>query len=86
MPPADVVHGGDVNVARDLVAGDLDVAEGAVGQLSLGPGDTVVSREADEDTKAASEVVPGNVHSAVKLESLGCCPPSQTLGRRWLPV
>ncbi len=65
--PSRVVHGGGVNVARDLVAGDLDVAEGGVGQLSLGPGDTVVSREADEDIKAAIEVVPGNVHSAVKL-------------------
>ena len=68
--PSRVVHGGDVDVARDLVAGDLDVAEGGVGQLSLGPGDTVVSREADEDIKAASEVVPGDVHSAVKLR--GC--------------
>ena len=57
------VHRGDVHVACDLVAGDLDVAEGGVGQLSLvGPGETVVSREADEDISAAIEVVPGNVH------------------------
>ena len=44
------VHAGDVHVARDLVAGDLDVADKGSAELSLvGPGETVVSGETDKD-------------------------------------
>src|SRR6478752_6192903 len=62
-----LVHSGDVHIARDLVAGDLDVADKGSGHLSLvSPGETVVSGVTDEDALATSEVVPGNVHPVGK--------------------
>src|SRR5213596_809655 len=77
--PASLVHAGDVHVARDQVAGDLDVAdEGrAGGDLSrVGPGETVVSGVANEECATPNiEVVPGNVHPPIEWR--GCvviCP------------
>ncbi|PYK37736.1 MAG: hypothetical protein DME60_12100 [Verrucomicrobia bacterium] len=68
-PSAAFVHPGDVDVAVDLVTGDLDVADegDAGGDLSLvGPGDSVVSGEADKDALATTEVIPGDVHPPVE--------------------
>src|SRR5213076_737048 len=58
------VHACDVQVPRDLVAGDLDVADKAGGHLSpVGPSQTVVSSEADEEGASPNgEVVFGHVH------------------------
>src|SRR5262245_11503506 len=63
------VHARDVDVAISLIAGNLDVAdEGcAGGNLSLvGPGCTVVGGETNEDARATSKVVPGNIHPSVE--------------------
>src|SRR5439155_21957168 len=63
--PASFVHAGDVHVACNQVAGDLDIAdEGAAGgQLVRGPSETVVSGDADEEGPSPNiEVVPRNVH------------------------
>ncbi|PYJ37282.1 MAG: hypothetical protein DME84_08015 [Verrucomicrobia bacterium] len=69
------IHARDVHSAVGKVAGDLDIAdERARGsQLSLGPGGTVVSREADLEVPSDGEVVPGNVHVSKE-------------GRRWIVV
>src|SRR6266404_2903400 len=61
------VHAGDVDVTCGQVTGDLDIAdEGtAVGNLSLGgPSRAIVGGVADEEGRAASEVVPGDVHAS----------------------
>src|SRR4029077_4143289 len=76
-PPIELVHAGDVHVARDLVAGDLHVADevSASGNLNrTGPPHAVVSGANDEDAAAGAawdiKVVPGNIHSPE--EGRGC--------------
>src|SRR4029450_9126281 len=67
-----LVHAGDVHIAGDRVAGDLDVADGGCAGINLspvGPSETVVSSVVDEDAAeggaaGGSEVVIGHVHSA----------------------
>src|SRR5205823_10062493 len=63
------VHASDIDVASGQVTRDLHVAdEGAIGNLSLvGPGVAVISGVADEDIRAATEIVPGNIHPPVKV-------------------
>ena len=63
-PPPSFVHARDVHSACGQVAGDLHIADewAGRGQLSLGPGATVVSREADSEAPSISEVVPRDVH------------------------
>jgi hypothetical protein len=62
------VHAGDVQVARNLVAGDLNVANkrpGVAHGSLVGPGNTVISGVPDHESAATDcEVVPGNVHSS----------------------
>src|SRR5439155_6606602 len=63
--PASFVHARDVYVARGRVTSDLDIADEGVagGQLVLGPGETVVTGDADEEGPSSnSEVVPRDVH------------------------
>src|SRR5206468_794552 len=62
------VHACDVQVAIGIIAGDLDVADKAGGHLSpVGPSQTVVSSEADEEGASPHrEVVFGHVHSPEK--------------------
>src|SRR5207247_7430338 len=63
--PASFVHARDVYVARGRVTSDLDIADEGVacGQLVLGPGETVVSGDADEESPSPYiEVVPRDVH------------------------
>src|SRR4029077_599553 len=69
-PPIELVHAGDVHVARDLVAGDLHVADEVTDSGNLyrtGPRHAVVSGANDEDAAAGAawdiKVVPGNIHS-----------------------
>src|SRR5206468_9720079 len=63
---ASFVHAGDIHVTVGQVDGGLDIADEWTrgSQLSLGPSDTVVTREADLEVPSSSEVVPGNVHIA----------------------
>ena len=61
------VHAGNVNIARNLVAGDLDVAdEGGCDLYRAVPGKPVITGVSDVDALAGSEVVPGDVHSPEK--------------------
>ena len=78
-----LVHAGDVHVARDFVAGDLDVADEGRGDAYRSvPRGAVVTRGGDKKSAAADvEVVPGNVHPVRRRERMGCCPPSQNSGR-----
>src|SRR5580765_5637626 len=69
-PPIELVHAGDVHVARDLVAGDLHVADevSARGNLDrTGPRHAAIRGANDEDAAAGAacdiKVVPGNIHS-----------------------
>ena len=68
--PIELVHAGDVHVARDLVAGDLHVADevSASGNLyRTGPRHAAIRGANDEDAAAGAacdiKVVPGNIHS-----------------------
>src|SRR5262249_29534554 len=63
---AGFVHACDVQVARDLVAGDLHVAdEGTCQTNPCTPGSTVVSRTRNLDrTTAHTEVVPRDIHTS----------------------
>src|SRR4029450_10693718 len=64
------VHAGDVHVARNLVAGDLNVSDedGPSGNREVHgrtPSDTVISRAHDRDGRPSTiEVVEGDVHSS----------------------
>src|SRR5207247_3380797 len=56
------IHPGDVHVARDFVAGDLDVADKGGGDLVRGPRVPVVSGNPDEEGASANiKVVPGDI-------------------------
>src|SRR4029450_10364466 len=63
-----LVHGGQVHVARDLVDGDLDVAdETGVDRYRGVPGRPVVAGIGHKQgTATDSEVIPGNVHPVGK--------------------
>src|SRR4029077_16304269 len=57
------IHPGDVHVACDLVAGDLDVADESGCYLYRAvPAKPVITGVSDVDALAGIEVVPGDVH------------------------
>ena len=61
------VHPGDVNIARNLVGGDLDVPDEGVGNVDRGgPSDAVIAGVGGANLLALSEVIPGSVHSTEK--------------------
>ena len=64
------IHPGDVYIARGEVAGDLDIADEwrAAGDLScVSPSEPIVRGITNEKRTAADiEVVPGDVHAAIK--------------------
>src|SRR4029077_18140483 len=69
-PPIELVHAGDVHVARDLVAGDLHVADEVSASRNLyrtGPRHAAIRGANDEDAAAGAacdiKVVPGNIHT-----------------------
>src|SRR6266576_6439614 len=61
-----LVHGGEVHVARDLVSGDLDVADEAGVDRYWGmPGGPVITGVGDAERPAPYiKIVPGNIHAA----------------------
>jgi len=63
-----LVHGSDVHIARDLVTGDLDVAdEGGGDRYRSVPGSSVIAGVGDKERPAPDiKIVPGNIHAVVE--------------------